>query len=90
MDEGIVHIAGLDLAVDGVLRQRCAWCGATLIDQDLRLIAFQADDPDKRYPTWEVGALVCKDGGLGYIIEYTEGEKLPPNCCAAIDPTVTA
>lgn len=55
----ITHIAGLRIEIGSVVRQRCSWCGATLID--VSRVAFQADDPSKDASTWPVGALV----GLG-------------------------
>ena len=36
---GVVHIAGNDVQVGSRLRQRCAWCGAVLVDYDLANIA---------------------------------------------------
>lgn len=31
----MVHLAGLDVQMDTHLRQRCSWCGATLVDYAL-------------------------------------------------------
>lgn len=36
---GQVHIAGPDLQVSGVVRQRCAWCGALILEHDLANMA---------------------------------------------------
>lgn len=36
----VTHIAGMDITIAGRrLRQRCAWCGAILIDSDLANVA---------------------------------------------------
>lgn len=89
-DPEIVHIAGLAVHVDHRVRQRCAWCAALLDDSDLRLIGMPIEDVDKPYPTWEVGALVAQAGPVSWVMPYNDGDKLPPQCCAMIDPTVTA
>lgn len=91
MDWGVVHIAGLDVQVGPYLRQRCSWCGAVLIDVDLRNVNFQIseDDPNPKYATWEVGKLVCVDENVKYIVEHEDGAKLPPQACAMLDPSVT-
>ncbi|MEZ0077383.1 hypothetical protein [Planotetraspora sp. GP83] len=39
MAESVVHIAGPDIQVGAQLRQRCAWCGAVLLDYDLSCVA---------------------------------------------------
>lgn len=38
-----VHIAGPDMSVDGVMRQRCAWCGALLLEYNLANIMVQVE-----------------------------------------------
>lgn len=90
-----IHIAGHPVQVGTVLRQRCAWCGAVLIDEDLSRIAVPVDQADKAYPTWEHGVLVktnVLDGSGGYwtVVEHTEGDPVPVGCCAKLDPAVTA
>jgi hypothetical protein len=83
----IVHIAGLDVRVGNRLRQRCAWCGAMIDDYDLRLVATT----DGNGPgTWPVGALIARDGGMTYVMEHDDGADIPSQCCAALDPSVTA
>lgn len=84
----IVHIAGNDLQVGNQLRQRCAWCGATLLDYDLALIAVPVGE-DPRPATWPVGELVLVDGNMSYTIEHADGDKLPPNACGQMDHEVT-
>lgn len=84
----MIHIAGLDVEVNGCLRQRCAWCGVVLDDYDLRSIAVPVGQ-DPRPGTWQVGALVFSEGGVSYLVEPEEGDKLPDGACAALDPAVT-
>lgn len=83
----MIHIAGLSLVIGGRLhRQRCAWCGLTLIDEDLsRMMA----------PLGPTGA-VARDGvyafALNALVEVREGnpkaftvlpeqENLPAGSC---------
>lgn len=78
-----VHIAGVDVTIgDRYLRQRCAWCGVTLIDYDLTRIAVP-EGQDPRPSTWLVGALVETDGTVSRTVDV---ERLPDNACALIHP----
>src|SRR5579859_7623480 len=84
----ITHCAGLDVRVDQQLRQRCAWCGATLIDYDLSRIAVPAGQ-DPTPATWPVGALVTVDGNASWTPEQQDDSKLPDDACARLDHAVT-
>lgn len=90
----IVHIAGLDVKIGRHLRQRCAWCGAVLIDVALDNVARAITEgpPDNDdVPTWAVGKLVgmSADGGIAWEVEHADGETLPTSCCGYLDPTAT-
>jgi hypothetical protein len=37
MTTGIVHLAGFEVRFGERLRQRCAWCGEVMVDQELAL-----------------------------------------------------
>lgn len=86
----LVHIVGIDVTIgDVLLRQRCAWCGATLIDYDLTRVAVpigQEGPPG----TWPVGALLMVSGPASWVVEHVDGDPLPPESCTRIDPQVTA
>ncbi len=84
----LIHIAGPDIQVGARLRQRCAWCGATLIDYDLDRIAVP-EGQDPRPATWPPGDLVAVDGPVSYAVDHEDGHQLPPDTCAAIDVEVT-
>lgn len=85
----VIHIAGLDVTVnDRYLRQRCAWCGATLINYDLTRVAVPVGQ-DPRPGTWPVGDLIAVDGPMSYGV-LLDGGRLPEGCCALVDPAVTA
>ena len=87
----VIHIAGLDTQIGQHLRQRCAWCGAVLLDYDLtRLAAPVGMDP--RPGTWTVGRLVeVADGNPrgSWLVEHADGDPLPGNACGALDPAAT-
>lgn len=84
----IVHIAGNEVQVGHLLRQRCAWCGAVLVDYDLTRIAVP-EGQDPRPGTWPAGELIEVDGPASWVQEHTDGEPLPPNACGRLDPEVT-
>jgi len=85
----ITHIAGVDVQVGTQLRQRCSWCGAVLIDEDLRNVMVPTEDADKPFPTWPVGALIRRDGFVTSIVEHEDGAQLPDDCCGQLDHSVT-
>lgn len=83
-----MHIAGVHVKVGPYLRQRCAWCGAVLLDYDLSKIAVpEGQDPSPA--TWPIGELVKVDGGLSVLLEHEDGDPLPDGACAKLDPEVT-
>ena len=87
-----MHIAGNDLRVGNLLRQRCAWCGAVLVDYDLERIAVP-DGQDPTPATWPIGGLVLVDGNMTTVVavaEHMDGTQLPSNACGVLDPAVTA
>lgn len=88
-DEILIHIAGPDVRVDDRLRQRCAWCGTTLIDYALDRIAVPVDT-DPTPAVWPVGALVGVYGYASYIVDHDANSPLPEHTCAALDAEVTA
>jgi len=93
------HVAGVEVVWDGrYQRQRCSWCGKTLIDYDLQRVAvlLPEDGSDPTPPAvWPVGAIVRTDGGFStVVIEPAEGDikvaELAPDACFLLDPAVTA
>ena len=85
----IVHIAGPDITIGPYLRQRCAWCGAALVDYDLQRVAVPVGQ-DPRPATWPIGELVEVDGPASWAVPQTDHDPLPPNACGSLDPEVTA
>ena len=77
----IIHIAGLDIQVGSKLVQRCAWCGALLVNYDLERIAVPVGQ-DPRPATWEIGRLVAIDGAVSCTVAHTDGDSLPEGTCA--------
>ena len=79
------HIAGDSIAIEGRwLRQRCAWCGKTLLDYDLERVAVHG--PDRTVAMWPAGAFIRTDGAMSSVDESVD---LPDDCCARLDPDVT-
>lgn len=89
----ITHIAGLEVEIPPHLRQRCAWCGAVLLDYDLSRIAVPVDQLDEhggfRPAVWPAGALVKVDGALSCTVAPSPDDQLPADACGRIDPAVT-
>lgn len=84
----VVHIAGPDVRVNAQLRQRCAWCGALLIDYDLERVAVP-EGQDSMPSTWPAGELIAVDGNASWVEPHTDGDPVPANACAALDAEVT-
>ncbi len=83
----MIHIAGHPIQYGTLLRQRCAWCGAIMIDDDLSLMASISSDGSPFKPlTWETNALVRIEGAnpvTSEVIPESEHQgKIPPGCCA--------
>ena len=88
-DRTTIHIAAQPVQVGPQLRQRCAWCGAVLDDTDLSCVMAPEDQANDLYPTWPVGGLVAVDGGMKRTVAHEDGDVLPDECCAMLDPAVT-
>lgn len=84
----MIHIAGVYVQLGPLLRQRCAWCGAVLIDYNLDNMAMAGESTTPA--TWPPGALIAVDEGLSYVVEHRDGEQLPEGSCGKLDPAVTA
>lgn len=76
----MIHIAGNNVQVNQLLRQRCAWCGFMLIDYDLDRVAVPVGQVGQAPAIWPVGALVEIDGNASWVVYYDE-QQLPPNAC---------
>lgn len=85
----MIHIVGPHITIGPYLRQRCAWCGATLLDYNLDRIAVPVGQ-DPRPATWPVGGLLGVEGVASWVVEHEDGALLPEGCCALLDPAVTA
>lgn len=86
-----IHIAGLGVRIGDLVRQRCAWCDAILIDLDLGSIAIALAPGQEREP-WHKHVFAPNE-----LVEVTEVEgvrgamripppldnKLPLRCCAS-------
>lgn len=78
----VTHIASEHVVIgDQYLRQRCAWCGETLLEYDLARVAVPAGT-DPMPATWPHGALVRIDGDYSTIRAETDDKVLPFDACA--------
>lgn len=96
MSEVVSHLAGsvveFQTAQGKVVRQRCQWCGAILVDECSWLIAVPVGE-ELRIPGWEVGRFVdviSPDGrgGVWSANEWTEG-PVPETACLRMPLEVT-
>lgn len=85
----IVHLASFPVRFDNQLRQRCAWCGAVLVDVDLSLVMVPVDQAGDPYPTWRDSAMVAVDGNASWEFPDEDPGQVPAASCMRIDPTVT-
>lgn len=86
MADRIVHIAGFPVRVGTKRRQICAWCGKSLIDLDVNLIAVpEGQSPEPHF--WPTGELVDVATGGGFtqqtLVPHKDGDPLPARACAA-------
>ena len=68
MSDGVVHAIGMDVQFGYLRRQRCAWCGQLLVDEDLSRMSWplNEDGSDPGTPgMWPAGDLVEVVGELG-------------------------
>lgn len=64
-----------------IMRQRCAWCGAILIDDHLA-----SDDGGTKF-TFEIQTQVAVQNGCAWAVTVAEG--LAAQSCLYLDPYVT-
>jgi hypothetical protein len=80
-----VHIAGLQVQVGALLRQRCGWCGELLLDYDLRSIAVEPGTTVEEVTGgFEPGVLLEVQGTNPKsftVLEHVDGEQIPAGFC---------
>lgn len=91
MSDSESHIAGHVIEIGPNLRQRCAWCGAVLLDYDLTKLMYQESTPpeDRKPATWPPGDIIRRTGPVSETVEHEPGDPVPEDCCARLDPAVT-
>jgi hypothetical protein len=77
----MTHIAGMHINVnDRFIRQRCAWCGEILVDEDLlKVMVIGGCDG---LGLFEVGAFVRVDGRFSSVVNQ---KTIPHDCCYAYE-----
>lgn len=81
MTPGVVHIAGPDVQIGSVRRQRCAWCGVLLDEHDLARVAAPIGQEVTTPAVWTPGGLVLVDGNMKATVSHEDGAALPDNAC---------
>lgn len=89
-----IHVAGTYLGFQAHLRQRCAWCGALLVD--IHVPPEMADsDGNVEVGYFEPGIFVCipydEEGGEMWTLDGFNPlvDPVPDVCCMKLDPEVT-
>jgi hypothetical protein len=95
---GTVHIAGFEVQFAERIRQRCAWCGEILLDQELALVAIHVDPDDfnsnMTFSVWPAGKQVLHDGNYWSLLEDLPADlpgiiNVDPRSCTRIPPELT-
>ena len=88
-----VHVVGAPLQVKTHVRQRCAWCGVTLIDKDLaNTVHEEREDglPGEAFNFLPMGALWASVRDTSWQLPFDPAvDSLPLDCCTALDPAIT-
>lgn len=88
----MIHIAAQPIQVGEQLRQRCGWCGVVLLDYDLTRLAVPVAEIEAGWTgpaTWETGTLVGVDGGVHWVVDHADGDRLPADACAQLPHDLT-
>jgi hypothetical protein len=83
----MVHLAGVDVFVEGRHIQRCSICGFALINDDLARMAVPAGESDRRPSAWAVGSFVEVTGSnpqQSVLVSDGADGRLPEGCCCSV------
>jgi len=81
VSDTLTHLAGLPVCVRGRLVQRCAICGARMVDSDGRYI-LRTKDGSPGPPHWPLGAMVqVRAGSQTEYVVLPDSGKLPEDNC---------
>ena len=98
------HVAGPPMKCNERVRQRCSWCGAVLIDQDLTLVGMMLNEDGTvpAFPVWGEGDYIRIDGGMRCVVDgagvpvvddvesVVDPQDVPDDSCLRLDFDVTA
>jgi hypothetical protein len=92
----VIHLAAHEVYTPTLVRQRCAWCGAMLLEFDMaQARAALPVGASVTFVFWPVGHLVRHLDGEGvdptrWIGSYRQALGDPPSgSCMTLDPAVT-
>jgi hypothetical protein len=78
---GVIHFTGLPVYIGQRVRQRCAWCGIVLEDEDLSQLMHP--DGSSPWQPWKMGVLLLVEGNGRSIVAVCA--SLPSGTCADQD-----
>jgi hypothetical protein len=84
----VTHIVGTGYQNGPFMRQVCAWCGAKLIDEDLRRIASPDGHGMSFYPEGKLLEVIIHDGGgfRGSTVLDRDPTGAPPDNACFVAP----
>jgi hypothetical protein len=88
----LVHVAGPQITFGSVQRQRCAWCGALIVEHDLASVGVQVQEGESaehamegfRRSRWE--GLVAVDGNVKWAVDEPADGQAPERSCMRLLP----
>lgn len=95
----VIHLAGYHVVLGGRLRQRCAWCGALLVDVELSAEVIGELTPTAMGSGWWMKAHGVVPAGVfvrqrrnGSWTEHrwSSAEPMPASACALVADEITA
>lgn len=94
----IAHLAGPQISFDGVIRQRCVWCGALIEEREPANMAVKVDETASEEVQQEEANSVGRAGWEGWVeitgtnpvmkssVDEPEDGKAPENSCMRLLP----
>lgn len=102
MTDEIIHLAGAQITFDGVIRQRCCWCGALIEEREPAMMAVAIDETASQEVQGEEVADVGRAHWEGFVavagtnpvamwsVDEPEDGKAPERSCMRLLPRLEA
>jgi hypothetical protein len=86
----VSHIAGDVVIIDEqFMRQRCGWCGETLLEYNLARVAVPVGT-DPTPASWSAGSVVRVEGGMSATVELDMMRPVLPDDACSRNPLTFA